>query len=179
MTPITTSHVSRLLSIPYRSLLLSAISILIPPLTHRYEYQDFEWRSMKSSVMPDKNKDLDTYPDAVIANRASEQMRNFVNGKASRSGKGEGIHKYWMTGVGFKMPHTALHVPYKYYQMYVLQIYSYTYAYIYNPTQNICFYALSSLLPCCAYSDANPDSHHHQFSSPVGTMTKGTYGVIT
>ena len=74
---------------------------------------------MKSSVMPDKNKDSNTYPDAVIARRACEQIRNFVHGKSSHSGIGEGNQKYWMTGVGFKMPHTALHVPYEYYRMYV------------------------------------------------------------
>jgi iduronate 2-sulfatase len=92
-----------------------------------YDYQDYEWRSMKSSVMPDKVKALDTYPDAIIAQEASDQLRRFVQGSkyakvtsaagASGSAK-DGNGKYWMTAIGFKMPHTALHVPHKYWDMY-------------------------------------------------------------
>lgn len=72
-----------------------------------YEYQDYEWRSMNSSVMPDKSKPLDTYPDAELARRASDRIRKFANGA-----------NYWMTAVGFKMPHLSLHVPHKYWDMY-------------------------------------------------------------
>jgi iduronate 2-sulfatase len=72
-----------------------------------YEYQDHEWRSMRSSVMPDKEKTLESYPDHVIATRAAAQIRKFAAGSAP-----------WMTAVGFKMPHTALHVPYSYWERY-------------------------------------------------------------
>ena len=72
-----------------------------------YEYQDWEWNSMRSSVMPDKKKPHDTFPDHVIASKASQQIREFAKGP-----------NYWMTGIGFKMPHTSLHVPYEYWDMY-------------------------------------------------------------
>jgi len=77
------------------------------PYMSWYDYQAHEWNFMKSSVMPDKVKKIETFPDHVIATRAREQLKKFAAGP-----------DYWMTAVGFKMPHTALHVPYSYWQMY-------------------------------------------------------------
>ena len=76
-----------------------------------YDYQDWEWRMMKSSVMPDKIKDEKTFVDATIAKKASEQIKKFATSSSLSS-------SYWMTGIGFKMPHTALHIPSRYYDMY-------------------------------------------------------------
>ena len=76
------------------------------PLTW-YEYQNWERKRMNSSVMPDPLKDLSTYPDAIIAQKAAERIKLFSQQE-----------DYWMTGVGFKMPHTSLHVPKQYYDMY-------------------------------------------------------------
>ena len=63
---------------------------------------------MNSTVMPDKIKPEETFPDHLFASKAIESIRYFNDHKEN----------YFMTAVGFKMPHTALHVPFKYYDMY-------------------------------------------------------------
>jgi iduronate 2-sulfatase len=72
-----------------------------------YEYQEQEWRFMNSSVMPDKVRPEETFPDHIFATKA-------IDGLKRLSKKDE----YFMIAIGFKMPHLAMHVPYKYYDMY-------------------------------------------------------------
>jgi iduronate 2-sulfatase len=73
-----------------------------------YAYQNKEWDFMKSTVMPDKEKPEDSYPDHHIASETIKSLRQFHE---------RGDQKY-MIAAGFKMPHTSLHVPYRYYDMY-------------------------------------------------------------
>ena len=73
-----------------------------------YTYQNWEWDHMNSTVMPDKVRDEKTFPDYIFTSRAIANLRHFNAEK----------NHYYMTALGFKMPHTALHVPYEYYDMY-------------------------------------------------------------
>jgi arylsulfatase A-like enzyme len=72
-----------------------------------YGYQGKEWGFMKSAVMPDKVKPEEEFPDHIFATKTIEQIKKLHNGP-----------NYFMVAVGFKMPHTALHIPYKYFDMY-------------------------------------------------------------
>jgi arylsulfatase A-like enzyme len=72
-----------------------------------YNYQNEEWNFMNSSLMPDKKKPEELFPDYLLATEASQSLRNL-----SKSGD------YFMVAIGFKMPHLSLHLPYKYYDMY-------------------------------------------------------------
>ena len=74
---------------------------------HWYDYQAKEWNFMNSSVMPDKVRAEETFPDYIFATKAIDALR-----KESKSGK------HFMVAVGFKMPHLAMHVPFKYFDMY-------------------------------------------------------------
>ena len=72
-----------------------------------YDYQAKEWNFMNSSVMPDKITPEETFPDHIFANKAIESLTRLSK-----------LNKYYMVAIGFKMPHLAMHVPYKYYDMY-------------------------------------------------------------
>ena len=75
-----------------------------------YDYQALEWDFMNSSVMPDKRLPEESFPDHQFASRAIEELK-LLTSKFEQD-------KYFMLSVGFKMPHTAMHVPYKYFDMY-------------------------------------------------------------
>ena len=72
-----------------------------------YDYQGEEWKFMNSSVMPDKVRPEELFPDHIFASKAIEAL-----GRLSK------LDQYFMVGLGFKMPHLAMHVPYKYFDMY-------------------------------------------------------------
>ena len=72
-----------------------------------YDYQSEEWNFMNSSVMPDKVRDEENFPDHIFASKAIEAL-----GRLSK------LDKYYMVAIGFKMPHLAMHVPFKYFEMY-------------------------------------------------------------
>ena len=72
-----------------------------------YDYQAKEWQFMNSSVMPDKVRAEETFPDYIFASKAIEAMTRLSK-----------LPKFFMVAIGFKMPHLAMHVPYKYYDMY-------------------------------------------------------------
>ena len=72
-----------------------------------YDYQAEEWMFMNSSVMPDKVRAEETFPDHIFASKAIEAL-----GRLSK------LDQYFMVAIGFKMPHLAMHVPYKYFDMY-------------------------------------------------------------
>lgn len=72
-----------------------------------YGYQVREWNFMNSSVMPDKVRAEETFPDHIFASKAVEALQRLSK-----------LDQYFMVAVGFKMPHLAMHVPYKYFDMY-------------------------------------------------------------
>ena len=72
-----------------------------------YGYQGEEWNFMNSSVMPDKVRAEETFPDYIFASKAIEGLQRLSK-----------LSEYFMVSIGFKMPHLAMHVPYKYYDMY-------------------------------------------------------------
>ena len=72
-----------------------------------YGYQGREDSYMNSSAMPDKTRREDQFRDHDF----SEKAVNVLKKLSVES-------KYFMLGVGFKLPHLALHVPYDYYNMY-------------------------------------------------------------
>jgi iduronate 2-sulfatase len=72
-----------------------------------YEYQGSENNHMNSSTMPDKIKPEDQFRDHLFADKTLETMRALVKKP-----------NYFMLSVGFKLPHLAVHVPYRYYEMY-------------------------------------------------------------
>ena len=57
--------------------------------------------------MPDKVHNEDHFRDHKFAARAVETMDKLVK-----------QNKFFMLGVGFKLPHLQVHIPYKYYEMY-------------------------------------------------------------
>ena len=72
-----------------------------------YKYQQEEWGIMNSSTMPDKIKPEEEFRDYLFASKTIETLK-VLNAKP----------EYFMLAVGFKLPHLAVHIPYKYYEMY-------------------------------------------------------------
>jgi len=72
-----------------------------------YAYQNAEERLMNSSVMPDKTRREEDFKDHTFTSRALDTLRNM----SAQS-------KYFMLGIGFKLPHLALHIPHRYFKMY-------------------------------------------------------------
>jgi len=62
---------------------------------------------MNSSTMPDKVKPEEKFRDYEFATKAIETLDSLIQSP-----------NYFMLAVGFKLPHLAVHVPYKYYEMY-------------------------------------------------------------
>ncbi len=72
-----------------------------------YDFQNNERSWMNSSTMPDKVHAEEWFRDHQFTTRAIEGLHKLVK-----------ENKYFMLGLGFKLPHLAVHVPYKYYEMY-------------------------------------------------------------
>ena len=72
-----------------------------------YGYQGREDSYMNSSAMPDKTRREDQFRDHEFAEKAVHALKKLSSEP-----------KFFMLGVGFKLPHLALHVPYKYFKMY-------------------------------------------------------------
>lgn len=68
---------------------------------------------MNASVTPDKNRPEEEFPDPIFTSRAIKTIRAVVQNR-----KQELIPTPFMVGVGFKLPHLALHVPFKYFDLY-------------------------------------------------------------
>ena len=73
-----------------------------------YEYQQDELKLMNASTQPDRVKPEEKFRDYEFATKAIEGLKKM---KADTS-------KFFMMGVGFKLPHLAVHLPYKYFEMY-------------------------------------------------------------
>lgn len=72
-----------------------------------YKYQNDEWSWMNSSTMPDKVKPEDQFRDHIYTTRAIETMKSL-----------HASQEYFMVGVGYKLPHLQVHIPFKYFDMY-------------------------------------------------------------
>lgn len=72
-----------------------------------YGYQGSEDNFMNSSTMPDKVRPEHKFRDHEFAHKAIQILNKIVKEP-----------KYFMMGVGFKLPHLALHVPYEFYKLY-------------------------------------------------------------
>lgn len=72
-----------------------------------YDYQGYEGSIMNSSSMPDKYRKEEEFRDYLFVDRAIKTWKKMLNEP-----------KPFMLALGFKLPHLALHVPYKYYEMY-------------------------------------------------------------
>ena len=73
-----------------------------------YENQNREWDHMKSTVWPDHSKNVSAFYDFDFATRAIINLRKQA---AIQS-------EYFMTAIGFKLPHTLLHFPRSYFDLY-------------------------------------------------------------
>lgn len=71
-----------------------------------YTYQGVETKLMNSTVMPDR-RDEEDFRDALFTRRAIDTWTKLLKSP-----------KPYMLAVGYKLPHTALHVPHAFYQMY-------------------------------------------------------------
>ena len=72
-----------------------------------YDYQWAEVHKMNASTMPDKIQPEEQFRDYLFTTRFIKTMKE-LNTKPN----------YFMLGLGFKLPHLAVHVPWKYYAMY-------------------------------------------------------------
>jgi arylsulfatase A-like enzyme len=72
-----------------------------------YTYQAHENSFMNSSTMPDKVRKEESFRDYLFSSRAIKTLEKLIK-----------LPNYYMLAVGFKLPHLAVHVPFKYYEMY-------------------------------------------------------------
>ena len=72
-----------------------------------YEYQWSETKFMNASTMPDKHLPEEQFRDALFTTR-------FIHTLGQLAAK----PKPFLAALGFKLPHLAVHVPWKYYAMY-------------------------------------------------------------
>lgn len=72
-----------------------------------YGYQGAEDARMNSSIMPDKKLPENKFRDALFTDRALEVWSKMLKEP-----------KPFMLAIGFKLPHLAIHIPHKYYEMY-------------------------------------------------------------
>eukprot|EP01038_Epipyxis_sp_PR26KG_P009841 gene9841-13236_t len=72
-----------------------------------YIYQNYERGIMNSSTMPDKVKPEEKFRDYEFTSKAIDILKRLLK-----------FQKYYMLAIGYKLPHLAVHVPYKYYEMY-------------------------------------------------------------
>jgi iduronate 2-sulfatase len=72
-----------------------------------YNYQNAEGERMPSTVYPDKNTPEFKFRDYLMASSAIKALKKL-----------RFKDKPWFLGVGFKSPHTLLHYPFKYHEMY-------------------------------------------------------------
>lgn len=73
-----------------------------------YDYQNQEWGYMNASTQPDNVHPDEWFRDEQFATKAIDVLHQLVKKP-----------NYFMLGVGFKLPHLTVHVPHKYYEMYL------------------------------------------------------------
>jgi len=72
-----------------------------------YDNQNREWDTLRSTVWPDKAKNDSGFYDYDFASRA-------IAGLKRHTASGH----LFMTAVGFKLPHTLLHMPHRFFELY-------------------------------------------------------------
>lgn len=72
-----------------------------------YAYQQKELKFMNASTMPDRFRPEEEFRDFIFTTKTIETIRELSRGTEN-----------YMVALGFKLPHLAVHVPYKYYDMY-------------------------------------------------------------
>ena len=75
--------------------------------TKWYQYQNYEREIMNSTTMPDRKSPESSFKDHIITSLAIERLEDFAKSNES-----------FLLGVGFKLPHLAMHVPYSSYKVY-------------------------------------------------------------
>ena len=73
-----------------------------------YDNQNKEWDTARSTVWPDKAKNVSSFYDYDFASRAITSLRRHAAAQKD----------WFMTAIGFKLPHTLLHMPHAYFDMY-------------------------------------------------------------
>jgi arylsulfatase A-like enzyme len=72
-----------------------------------YDYQEAEISLMNSSTMADKIKPVEEFRDYIYTSKAIETMKQLHTRQ-----------EFFMVGLGYKLPHLQVHVPFKYFDMY-------------------------------------------------------------
>ena len=72
-----------------------------------YQYQNYEREIMNSTTMPDRNTPENSFKDHIITTLAIERLEAFAKSNES-----------FFLGIGHKLPHLAMHVPYSSYEVY-------------------------------------------------------------
>ena len=111
-----------------------------------YDYQQWEWSIMNSSVTPDKTRSVDKFRDYLITTKAIKGLQEMstmyhdsikansntnTNTNANTAKKNsigfappppppppKTNTKHFMLSIGFKLPHLTYHIPYEYYALY-------------------------------------------------------------
>lgn len=100
-----------------------------------YDYQNWEWSIMNSSVTPDKTRSVKDFRDYLMTTKALQGLNEMASiyydsisksdGKSNRPSIGfvkppppTPKAKHFMLSLGFKLPHLTYHVPYEYYALY-------------------------------------------------------------
>ena len=74
-----------------------------------YDYQQAELKLMNSSTTPDRNIPEEQFRDYIFTSKAIDTIKKLHSTEPNSN---------FMVSVGFKLPHLAVHVPYKYFDMY-------------------------------------------------------------
>ena len=118
---------------------------------------------MNSSVMPDKQLGEHQFRDHLFATRTISTLKSLAKDK-----------KYFMLSIGFKNPHLALHVPYRYYEMYKNKT---THWKLSKKELRFPFYASAAGYKCCAESHFKymheEGARRKGKSIPIGDINKG------
>ena len=80
-----------------------------------YGFQNIERNFMNATTMPDKTLPEETFRDYMFASKTIDALKEL-----------HALNEHFMVSVGFKLPHLALHVPWKYYEMYRNKRYAWT-----------------------------------------------------
>jgi iduronate 2-sulfatase len=131
-----------------------------------YPYQNKEGSLLNSSVQPDRVTPEHEFRDYEFASRAIDGLRTL----SSRN-------EFFLLGLGFKLPHTMLHFPHKYFEMYRSRSSRWA-----NVKENYLRFPPSAPSPsyrCCAYFDFNylnqeGSQRHSQSTAMVPNMSAPT-----
>jgi iduronate 2-sulfatase len=129
-----------------------------------YGYQNSEEQTLNSTVVPDKQQKEELFRDYIFATKAIEGLKTFRTTKTSRD-------KFFFLGIGFKLPHTRLHFPHSYYDLYRSK--SKIWTTIDSKFLRFPPSAPSPSYRCCTYIEyqymSQPDEGQSKFTESFGT----------